>query len=185
MTLSQCGKTFLNALLSGLAIGIAGTVYLAVPNANLGSFLFAFALMTILCYGFKLYTGAIGYLVTQKWKDVPAYLLTLFLIWTGNLIGCYAVGFLIRNSRTNNKLCERAASVCAEKLADTPCSLLILSVFLMPSNHGRRQMTARSMCSSNLTLQQNRPSRASVLMKYTRCWSRQRVGDILTLCSVA
>ena len=81
MTLSQCGKTFLNALLSGLAIGIAGTVYLAVPNANLGSFLFAFALMTILCYGFKLYTGAIGYLVTQKWKDVPAYLLTLFLIW--------------------------------------------------------------------------------------------------------
>ena len=129
MNLTQSGKIFLNAILSGIAIGIAGTVFLAVKNANLGAFLFAFALMTILCYGFKLYTGAIGYLVTQKWKDVPAYLLTLFLIWTGNLIGCYAVGFLIRNSRTNNKLCERAAAVCAEKLADTPCSLLILSFF--------------------------------------------------------
>ena len=89
MTFSQCGKTFLNAILSGLAIGIAGTVYLMTPNATAGAFLFAFALMTILCYGFKLYTGAIGYLVTQKRSEVGAYLITLLLIWTGNLLGCF------------------------------------------------------------------------------------------------
>ena len=122
-------KTFLNAWLAGIAIGIAGTVFLAVPNANLGAFLFAFALMTILCYGFKLYTGAIGYLMTQKQREVPAYLLTLLLIWLGNLLGCYMVGFMVRNSRTYGKLAKRASAVCAEKLADAPLSLLILAFF--------------------------------------------------------
>ncbi len=125
----QSAQTLLNAVLAGLAIGIAGTVFLAVKNANLGAFLFAFALMSILCYGFKLYTGAIGYLVTQKKADVPAYLLTLFLIWTGNLIGCYTVGFLVRNSRTFGKIGERAQLICAEKLADAPLSILILAFF--------------------------------------------------------
>ena len=129
MTFSQCGKTFLNAILSGLAIGIAGTVYLMTPNATAGAFLFAFALMTILCYGFKLYTGAIGYLVTQKRSEVGAYLITLLLIWTGNLLGCFLVGTLIRNSRTFPKLNARVSAVCAEKLADAPLSILILSFF--------------------------------------------------------
>ena len=80
MTFTGYGKTFLNAVLAGLAIGIAGTVYLATPNPQLGAFLFAFALMTILCYGFKLYTGAIGYLVNQKKNEFAAYLLTLLMI---------------------------------------------------------------------------------------------------------
>ena len=125
----QSYKTLLNAVLSGLVIGIAGTVFLAVKNINLGSFLFAFALMTILCYQFKLFTGAIGYLVTQKKSDVPNYLWTLFLIWTGNLAGCYAVGCLVRNSRTFGRIGERAQSICAEKLADTPLSIFILAFF--------------------------------------------------------
>ena len=125
----QSYKTLLNAVLAGLAIGIAGTVFLAVKNPNLGAFLFAFALMTILCYGFKLFTGAIGYLVTQKKSDVPGYLWTLFLIWAGHLIGCYAVGFLVRNCRTFGNIGERAQGICAGKLADAPLSILILAFF--------------------------------------------------------
>ena len=100
MTFIQGWKIFINALLAGLFIGMAGTVYLAVKNPHLGAFLFAFALMTILCYGFKLYTGAIGYLMTQKRKDILAYLVTLVLIWLGNLGGCFAVGSLVRCRRT-------------------------------------------------------------------------------------
>ena len=126
---TKSAKTLLNAVLAGLAIGIAGTVFLAVKNANLGAFLFAFALMTILCYNFKLFTGAIGYLVTQKKSEIPGYLLTLLLIWLGNLVGCYAVGFLVRNSRTCLKINERVQAICAEKLADTPLSILVLAFF--------------------------------------------------------
>lgn len=129
MTFTQYGKIFVNALLAGLFIGMAGTVYLAVPNANLGAFLFAFALMTILCYGFKLFTGAIGYLVTQKRGDVFSYLITLVLIWLGNLGGCFAVGTLVRNTRSFALINERVTNVCNAKLADNPASLLILAFF--------------------------------------------------------
>ena len=129
MTFIQGWKIFINALLAGLFIGMAGTVYLAVKNPHLGAFLFAFALMTILCYGFKLYTGAIGYLMTQKRKDILAYLVTLVLIWLGNLGGCFAVGSLVRCSRTFGKLDARAMAVCTEKLNDSPGSILILAFF--------------------------------------------------------
>jgi formate/nitrite transporter FocA (FNT family) len=129
MTFTQYGKIFVNALLAGLFIGMAGTVYLAVPNANLGAFLFAFALMTILCYGFKLFTGAIGYLVTQKRGDVFSYLITLVLIWLGNLCGCFAVGTLVRNTRSFALINERVTNVCNAKLMDNPVSLLILAFF--------------------------------------------------------
>ena len=63
------GKTFLNALYSGLFIGIAGTVFLATPNKTAGAIFFAFALLSIICYGFKLFTGAVGYLAVQEKKE--------------------------------------------------------------------------------------------------------------------
>ena len=129
MTFTQYSKIFLNALLAGLFIGMAGTVYLAVPNANLGAFLFAFALMTILCYGFKLFTGAIGYLMTQKRADIFSYLITLILIWLGNLGGCFAVGSLVRSTRTFALIEARVMNVCNAKLNDDPASLLILAFF--------------------------------------------------------
>ena len=57
-------QTLLNALLAGIFIGIAGTVYLATPNALLGPFLFAFGLLT-----FGLF---IGYL--PGWMGLPSIL---------------------------------------------------------------------------------------------------------------
>ena len=46
--MKELGRIFLNAVLAGVFIGIAGTVYLATPNALLGPFLFAFGLLTII-----------------------------------------------------------------------------------------------------------------------------------------
>ena len=128
MTFIQGWKIFINALLAGLFIGMAGTVYLAVKNPHLGAFLFAFALMTILCYGFKLYTGAIGYLAVQG-RNTPAYLYELLLIWLGNLAGCFAVGTLIRHTRMFPGIAARVESIAAAKLADGSISLLILAFF--------------------------------------------------------
>ena len=129
MSAAENGKTFCNAFAAGLAIGIAGTVYLAVSNAQLGAFLFAFALMTILCYNFKLFTGAIGYLVNQNCQQLPGYLVSLVLIWLGNLLGCFVTGSLIRCSRSFAKLENRVTAISAEKLADSPLSILILAFF--------------------------------------------------------
>lgn len=122
------GKLFLNAVLAGLFIGIAGTVCMAVPNAVMGAFLFGFGLLTIVSYGFKLYTGAVGYLAIQG-KNAPRYLLELLLIWLGNLAGCFTVGFLVRQTRSFPGFAERVANVCAAKAGDSFVSWLILSFF--------------------------------------------------------
>ena len=40
--------TLVNGFMAGIFIGIAGTVFLAVPSPELGAFLFGFGLLTIL-----------------------------------------------------------------------------------------------------------------------------------------
>lgn len=123
-------KTFLNAILAGIFIGIAGTVYLAVPIAVIGAFLFGFGLLTILCNNFKLYTGAVGYLASQG-KNTLHYLGTLWFIWLGNLVGCFAVGSAVRASRVAelSGIAAKAERLCLIKMADSAGSLLILSFF--------------------------------------------------------
>lgn len=121
-------KIFINGIMAGIFIGIAGTVFLAVQFPPLGAFLFAFGLLTILCYQFKLFTGAIGYLANQG-KKAPGYLITLLAIWLGNLAGCFAVGTLVRFSRTAEGIVPRVQALCEVKLADGFCSMLILSFF--------------------------------------------------------
>ena len=128
MELKKYFKTLLNAILSGIFIGIGGTIYLACANKIVGAFLFTIGLMMIVCYGFSLYTGAIGYLVDHK-KDFFQYLLNLVFILVGNFIGCYAVGSAISGTRTFYKIDQTVLKICSEKLNDAPVSLLILSVF--------------------------------------------------------
>lgn len=128
MTLKDCGKTLLNAILSGMFIGIGGTIYLACPSSIVGAFLFTIGLMMIVCYGFNLYTGAIGYLV-QHGDDFGAYLLKLLLIWLGNFAGCWLVGNAIRLTRTFAKVGVKIQTVCGDKMNDSVLSLFILSIF--------------------------------------------------------
>ena len=120
--------TLRDAFASGIFIGLAGTVYLSVPNKFAGAFLFGFGLLTIVCCGFKLYTGAIGYLVL-KGKDAPAYLLTLLEIWIGNWLGTFLVGVLLNATRVGNPLAASARKLCAVKMTDSWTSLLVLSFF--------------------------------------------------------
>ncbi|MDD3155395.1 MAG: formate/nitrite transporter family protein [Victivallaceae bacterium] len=121
-------KIFLNGILAGVFIGIAGTVFLATPHPGLGAFLFGFGLLTILCYKLKLFTGAVGYLACQGRGTFP-YLGVLGCIWLGNLLGCFAVGTLVRTSRTLHLIEGRAIMLCDQKLADSPASILALSFF--------------------------------------------------------
>ena len=120
--------TLRGAVASGIFIGLAGTVFLSVPDKFSGAFLFGFGLLTIVCCGFKLYTGAIGYLVLQG-KKFPSYLLTLLFIWSGNWIGTFLVGTALRYSRVGAPLAKRAQELCRIKIADDLTSLLVLSFF--------------------------------------------------------
>ena len=124
----NCIRILVNAVLAGLFIGLAGTVYLSVSNQFAGSFLFGFGLLTIVCYGFKLYTGAIGYLVNQG-RNTLKYAGNLVIIWIGNWIGTWLVGTMLQYSRVGEALARKAAGLCAVKSADNWMSLLILGFF--------------------------------------------------------
>ena len=124
----ECFVILVNAVLAGIFIGMAGNVFLSVENRVVGAFLFGFGLLTIVCCGFKLYTGAIGYLVNQK-GNAPRYVLDLCFIWAGNFIGTNLVGLAVRHARIGSAVAARAEALCRIKLADTLPSWLILSFF--------------------------------------------------------
>ena len=121
-------KTLLDAFYAGVFIGIAGTVYLSCANPVTGAFLFGFGLLTIVCFSLKLYTGAIGYLAEQG-KNFFRYLYELLLIWLGNLAGCAAVGYAVRATRVFSGMEAKVQNIINIKMADSPASLLILSIF--------------------------------------------------------
>lgn len=115
----------LKAILTGIAIGIGGTVYLSCESKVAGAFLFGTGLFTILTFGFMLFTGKVGYAVENK----PAYLIDLAVIWAGNLIGTALTAGLVLLTRIGGNISEKAAALCAVKFSDSLVSIFILAFF--------------------------------------------------------
>lgn len=115
-------ETLRKSYLAGICIGMGGVVYLMCDMKNIafiGALLFATGLFTILNFGFKLFTGAVGYFPDK----------TLPVIWLGNLLGTATVGVMMLFSRYGETLSERAVDIVNAKLYDTPLSIFILSIF--------------------------------------------------------
>lgn len=118
-------EILLKAILTGIAIGIGGTVYLSCESKVAGAFLFGTGLFTILTFGFLLFTGKVGYAVENK----PTYLLDLAVIWVGNLIGAMLTGGLVLLTRIGAGISEKAAALCSVKFGDSLPSIFILAFF--------------------------------------------------------
>ncbi len=117
-------KTFLLALLAGLCIGLGGTVCLSVDNGVVGAALFSIGLLTILAFGFNLFTGKVGYALDNK----PSYIGTLAVIWLGNLAGTGLMAALARFTRIYTVIEPKAQNLVDQKLADDPVSILLLAI---------------------------------------------------------
>lgn len=115
----------IKAVLSGLMIGVGGTVYLSCDNKYIGGFLFSFGLFTIIQYGFNLYTGKVGYIPERK----PAYIIDVLLIFLGNGIGTGLAAFLLRFTRIWNGIHEKAEVIFDGKMSDSIASKFILGIF--------------------------------------------------------
>lgn len=76
--------------MSGVCVGIAGFGYLATRDI-VGSVLFAFALLGVVHYKLKLYTGTAGFIT-------PGEGVYLLRVLGGNILGCLAVALLARAS---------------------------------------------------------------------------------------
>jgi len=114
----------IKGIYAGIMIGIGGTVYLAINNHVVGSFLFAIGLLMVCMYGMNLFTGKVGYILINK----ISYVYELLVSLVGNFIGTYLVGFLIRNTRFSIYQ-EKALQLSEIKLDDNLISIFILSIF--------------------------------------------------------
>ena len=79
-----------SSILAGICIGIAGFGFLALGGIA-GAVLFAFGLITVVCYKLKLYTGTAGFIVKGEVGK-------LLIILLGNIVGCLLVALLARLS---------------------------------------------------------------------------------------
>ncbi len=117
-------SNFLYALLAGLCISLGGLCYLSLESRLAGALFFSVGLFTTLLFGFHLFTGKVCYI----FDNPPRYLLSLPLIWLGNLCGCLLCGYALRLTRLS-ALVEKAQALSAVKLGDNLLSIFILAFF--------------------------------------------------------
>ena len=107
-----------SSVISGICIGIAGIGFLATRDI-VGSVLFAFALLTVVAYKLKLYTGTAGFI---KKGELPF----LMLVFAGNVCGCFLMSLLARLSPM--PLQESAQGILEGRLAMGPLHGGLLSI---------------------------------------------------------
>lgn len=107
-------------------IAIGGTVFLSIENKVIGASLFSIGLFGVLIYNLNLYTGKIGYLITDlNLKYIKELIITLI----GNFIGACSIGFILRYTRIYDKIYEKSLMLVNTKLNDNILSIFILSIF--------------------------------------------------------
>ncbi len=121
-------NTLRSAMLSGIAVAIAGWGYLAFPNI-IGAILFSFGLLTVVNYKLKLYTGTAGF-VALRYEDGRSRWLRaigeLVFILFANIIGCLSVALLTRLSPI--ELGEAAQKILESRLAIGPVRAGMLAI---------------------------------------------------------
>ena len=119
-------KILFKSFLAGIMIAIGGTVFLSIENKVIGASLFSIGLFGVLIYNLNLYTGKIGYLITNfNLKYVKELAITII----GNFIGACSVGFILRYTRIYDKIYEKSLILANTKLNDNILSIFILSIF--------------------------------------------------------
>lgn len=119
-------KILFKSFLAGIMIAIGGTVFLSIENKVIGASLFSIGLFGVLIYNLNLYTGKIGYLITNfNLKYIKELIITLI----GNFIGACSVGFILRYTRIYDNIYEKALNLANIKLNDNILSIFILSIF--------------------------------------------------------
>jgi formate/nitrite transporter FocA (FNT family) len=128
--MKKYASVFVYAVLAGICIGLGGTVFLRLKDAFtggnvVGALLFTIGLFTICTRGYNLFTGKACYLFDNK----PDYLLTLLVIWVGNLLGCCILAYVER--ATGICGAESGINITAAGMVDSKMSAGYGSLFLL------------------------------------------------------
>ena len=119
-------KNTVSGILAGTMIAIGGTVYLSLVESNkiVGAILFSVALLCICMQGYSLYTGKIGFVLSNHSKE------DMSILWfglIGNLIATILFGIII--SYAFPSLYTVASILCKAKLTQEWFSTFIRSMF--------------------------------------------------------
>lgn len=118
-------KWIVYGILAGICISIGGTVYLSVENKIAGAFLFSLGLLTIVIFGFNLFTGKVGYIPLRN----PLYITEVISTLVGNLIGTLCSALLLRLTRFGDNLRASVTASVEAKTSDSLLSAFILALF--------------------------------------------------------
>lgn len=97
-------NTFIKAVMAGICIGIGCNIYLSCEK-HIGAALFSVGLISIITFGFNLYTGKVGYIVNKGYK----FIIDVAIILAGNVVGCVIFGLAFP--------VNLAAEICLSKLS--------------------------------------------------------------------
>lgn len=109
-------KTFVNAILAGICIGVGCNIYLSCDNKYIGAALFSVGLITIITFGFNLYTGKVGYVISNGAK----YITDVLIILLGNTVGCILFGLIFQS--------DIATQMCFTKLSTDLITIMYKSI---------------------------------------------------------
>lgn len=118
--MTKIKNTLLRSVCAGAAIALGGTAFLSCSNKVAGAFLFSVGLITVLVFGFDLFTGKA---CNEAYIKKPG---SLALIWLGNLIGAVLFGLMVS---THASLFETASNLVTAKL-DKPFYIVIIDAVI-------------------------------------------------------
>lgn len=122
-----------------MMIGIGATIYLLCANKIVGALLFSIGLFLICSFGMYLFTGKIGYAISNKNNPNCA------VIWLGNFIGSAFVSVIVRIAKP--AIHETAVTVMENKMNQSILSWALLSflcgilMYLAVDNFAKRPHT--------------------------------------------
>lgn len=116
-------KTFIRAVMGGIAISMGGMIYIRAENHVIGAFLFSIGLFTIYTFGLDLYTGKVCLILNKPVK----FLGTVLLVYLGNAVGTAVSGYVLRATKQAQYL-DHAKELASLKLADNLFSTFIMAV---------------------------------------------------------
>ena len=119
-------NSFFKAIFAGVMIMIGCTVNLMCDNKYVGSVMFGTGLLSIVIFQMKLFTGKVGYLVTEhKLRNIGE----LAIILCGNAVGTLAAGTMIKWTRFYSSIQGKVSTLTEAKLNDNVISILFLAFF--------------------------------------------------------
>ena len=117
------------SILAGMCIGLGCIAYLSVDNKYVGAFLFSIGLFTICTFEYNLFTGKVCYAFkSDADADVIKDFFRLCIIWIFNFLGILYMYAVIRLSRVDAVIAQKAAAIWKIKQNDSYLSLFMLGV---------------------------------------------------------